>query len=161
MHKREQVDYETDCCGQMQTVDDVRAALGWLWRERIADIAGLCHGISPLTRHNDGTSEVDISCCHPALLGRFRHYRHVRSVLYYACKIGLLERTEHGMFSRDAYLFSRRVERLVFDVCKQEGITPTVWRRENLCISECRFIPRLDFCDDEMPTPRPLPFAPD
>ena len=158
METREQVNCETDCWGQIETMDDVRAALGWTWRERIADIAGLCHGIMPLTRRTDGTREIAISCCHPALLGRFRHYQHVRSVLYYACKVGLLERTEHG---GEVYLFSHRVERLVFDVCEQEGITPTGWRRENLCISECRFIPRQDFCDDEMPTPTPLPFMAD
>lgn len=157
MEKNDEVYYKTDCWGKMQTTNDVKAALGWIWRERIADTAGLCHGIMPLTRHNDGTREITISCCHPALLGRFRRCQHVHSVLYYACKIGLLERMEHYGHHGEAYLYSRRVERLVFDLCEQEGITPTSWRHENLYISECRFIPRQDFYEEGMPTHKPLP----
>lgn len=118
----------TDLESTIRTTEELKQALGHRWRERLSNLAGLCHAQKHLTKHQDGLHEFPISCTSRGMLARFGTHQNASNVISVACEIGLLVRTNDyygsGAGLSKCYIWNKSVEMLIMDLAKSERITP-------------------------------------
>ena len=116
----------TDLESTIRTTEELKQALGHRWRERLSNLAGLCHAQKHLTKHQDGLHEFPISCTSRGMLARFGTHQNASKVISAACEIGLLVRTNDyygsGAGLAKCYIWNKRVEMLIMDLAKIEKI---------------------------------------
>ena len=118
----------TDLKSTIKTTEELKKALGHRWRERLSNLAGLCHAQKHLTKHQDGLQEFPISCKSRGMTTRFGTHQNASKVISVACEIGLLVRTNDyygsGAGLSKCYIWDKNVEMLIMDLAKRERITP-------------------------------------
>lgn len=118
----------TDLPNTIRTMEELKQALGHRWRERLSNLAGLCHAQKHLTKHQDGLQEFPISCKSKGMLARFGTHQNASKVISVACDIGLLVCTNEyygsGSGIAKCYILDKRVEVLIMEFAKKERITP-------------------------------------
>lgn len=118
----------TDLKSTIKTTEELKKALGHRWRERLSNLAGLCHAQKHLTKHQDGLQEFPISCQSKGMLARYGSHQNASKVISVACEIGLLVRTNDyygsGAGLSKCYIWDKRVEMLIMEFAKSEKIMP-------------------------------------
>lgn len=118
----------TDLKSTIRTTEELKQALGHRWRERLSNLAGLCHAQKHLTKHQDGLHEFPISCQSKGMLARYGSHQNASKVISAACDIGLLVCTNDyygsGSGIAKCYIWNKSVEMLIMEIAKRERITP-------------------------------------
>ena len=118
----------TDLKPIIRTTEELKQALGHRWRERLSNLAGLCHALKYLTGAQDGLHEFPVSCQSKGMLARFGTHQNASKVILVACEIGLLVRTNDyygsGAGLSKCYIWDKRVEMLIMEFAKSEKIMP-------------------------------------
>lgn len=118
----------TDLPNTIKTTEELKQALGHRWRERLSNLAGLCHAVKYLTGTQDGLHEFPISCQSKGMLARYGSHQNASKVISVACDIGLLVRTNDyyasGAGLSKCYIWNKSVEMLIMEFAKSEKIMP-------------------------------------